>query len=277
MNPLVTVVVPTYNRDGWIMDAVDSVLAQTHAELELVVVDDGSTDNTSLVLSGVDDPRMRLVRQENRGVSAARNLGIREGRGDLIALLDSDDYWLERKLEIQVAHLMERGLDICQTEEVWIRNGVRVNPMKKHAKPSGRFFDEALRLCLVSPSCVLFTRKYFLEFGPFDESLPACEDYDLWLKTLARIPIGLCPEVLTVKRGGHSDQLSRSVKNLDYYRILAIINLLNTPDLADRERGAAERELERKAAIYIGGCRKRGRLDEASRLEGTVCGALTGK
>ena len=239
-----------------VRDAVRSVLEQTWRDLELVVVDDGSTDKTPETLARFDDPRLTVVSTPNRGVSAARNTGIAQSRGQMIALLDSDDHWLPDKLEIQAAYMKEQGLDICQTEEIWIRRGKRVNPGKKHAKPEGRFFEKALEMCLVSPSCVMFTRKYWELEGPFDETMPACEDYDLWLRTLLRHPVGLVRKALTVKRGGRPDQLSMSVPNLDLYRIYAIIKVLEAGNPADKERDCSPLGTGPKGPYIYRGLRK---------------------
>jgi len=242
------------------------VLAQTLADLELLVVDDGSTDRTAEILAGFDDPRLTGMHQENKGVSAARNLGIASSRGRYVALLDSDDWWLPEKLARQVRFLEESGMEICQTEEVWIRNGVRVNPRFKHAKPAGWFLERSLELCLISPSCVMFTRRLWEELGPFDERLPACEDYSLWLRVGTRYPAGLVPENLVVKTGGHGDQLSRRIIGLDLYRIYAVLDLLRTTALTGEQRALAVRALAERVRLYAQGCIKYGKDEEALRV-----------
>jgi glycosyltransferase involved in cell wall biosynthesis len=264
--PLVSVIIPTYNR-GWILaEAIESVLVQGFGDYELIVVDDGSTDRTGEMLRSYGD-RLRTLRQANRGVSAARNAGTAAARGEWIAFLDSDDLWLPRKLERQVAFLEDRpDAEICQTEEVWIRDGRRVNPARKHRKTGGMIFERSLELCLVSPSAVMLRRGLLEGLGGFDESLPACEDYDLWLRVSRRRPVHLVPEALVVKRGGHPDQLSRQW-GLDRYRIRSIRKLLEAGGLTPDQRRLAVGVLRRKCAVYAGGCRKRGRLGEAARYE----------
>ncbi len=260
--PRVSVVVPTYNR-GWIVnEAIDSVLNQTFQQYELIVVDDGSTDDTKAIL-GEYGNRIRVIHQANRGVSAARNRGIRAAKGPLIAFLDSDDVWVADKLSVQVA-FFDRHPEtlVCQTEEIWIRNGVRVNPGKRHRKRSGKIFEASLALCLVSPSAVMLRKDLFETIGLFDESLPACEDYDLWLRISVNHPIHLIDQPLIVKRGGHEDQLSRSW-GLDRYRIASIAKLLERDVLSADQREAAVRVMRKKCAVYAGGCRKRGREEEA--------------
>ena len=267
--PRVSVVIPTYNRGWTIKRAVDSVLAQTFRNFELIVVDDGSGDDTADILAGYGTA-IRVIRQPNAGVSAARNTGIRAAGGDFIAFLDSDDYWLPEKLQIQSAYFNTHPeAVICQTEEIWIRNGKRVNPKKVHKKPSGRIFRASLALCLVSPSAVMLRRELFDEIGGFDETLPACEDYDLWLRISARYPVYLIDTPLIVNPGGHADQLSRMV-GLDRYRIQSIEKLLAAGQLSALRRAAAVEMLEKKAAIYAAGCRKRGKLDEARTYENLI-------
>jgi glycosyltransferase involved in cell wall biosynthesis len=264
--PRVTVIIPTYNRAGCLREAVDSVLTQNFRDFELIVVDDGSTDDTPRLLQEYGDA-IRVFRQENRGVSAARNGGISVSRGALIAFLDSDDLWLQGKLERQVEFFKAHAdALICQTEEIWVRNGRRVNPGKRHRKRGGMIFEPSLDLCLVSPSAVMVRRELFQCVGFFDEGLPACEDYDLWLRVSSRYAVHLIDIPLIVKRGGHPDQLSRTA-GLDKFRISAIVKLLGSDRLSIEQRRAAVRTLKRKCTVYAGGCRKRGRMTEAEHFE----------
>ena len=264
--PRVSVILPTYNRSWIVGQAIDSVLDQDYANLEVIVVDDGSTDDTSRLLATYAD-RISVIGQENRGVSAARNTGIRAAAGELIALLDSDDTWLPGKVAAQVAFFSANpDARVCQTEELWVRNGVRVNPGKRHRKEGGMIFARSLALCLVSPSAVMMRRSLFDDVGLFDESLPACEDYDLWLRIAWKYPVDLIDRPLIVKRGGHADQLSR-LPELDKYRIRSIAKLLDRGVLAPDQRDAALAMLTTKCAIYAKGCRRRGRVEEARRYE----------
>ncbi len=259
----VSVIIPTYNRAASIGRAIESVLSQTYAHYELIVVDDGSTDGTMSLLETYAD-RIRVIHQNNRGVSAARNTGIRAAGGLFIALLDSDDCWLPQKLEMQTAFFRTcpRAL-ICQTEEIWIRNGKRVNPKKRHQKFSGMIFEKTLPLCLVSPSAVMIRKSLFDEVGFFDESLPACEDYDLWLRITWKYPVHLIDTPLIVKHGGHSDQLSR-MPELDKYRIQALVKILKQGCLSAAQRTAALATLNEKCRVYAEGCLKRGKTEEAA-------------
>jgi glycosyltransferase involved in cell wall biosynthesis len=265
-NPLISVIIPTYNR-GWIInEAIDSVLAQEYINYELIVVDDGSTDDTHDILNSYQK-NFLVLRQNNKGVSAARNRGLAAASGRLIAFLDSDDTWLPQKLSQQVDFFQSNpDALICQTEEIWIRNNVRVNPKKRHKKPSGMIFEPSLSLCLVSPSAVMIKRNLFEEVGLFDETLPACEDYDLWLRISCRHPVHLIDTPLIIKRGGYDDQLSAS-PGLDKFRIKAIKKVIESSLLSAAQYQTAVEILKEKCYIYASGCRKRGRTGEAAYYE----------
>ncbi len=260
-HPLVSVIIPTFNRAWILLEAIESVLSQTFENYELIVVDDGSTDNTRLLLESFKD--IRVVSQDNKGVSAARNQGIAVAAGDYLAFLDSDDLWFPGKLASQMTFFKTHPQAmICQTQEVWIRNGRRINPKKRHCKASGMFFERSLELCLVSPSAVIIKKDLLDDVGRFDEELPACEDYDLWLRIGARYPVFLVDKPLVIKRGGHADQLSAS-SGLDKYRIQSIKKLLDGDMLTCEQRQASAVMLRKKCEIYATGCRKRGRDEEA--------------
>jgi glycosyltransferase involved in cell wall biosynthesis len=262
-NPLISVIIPTHNR-GWIVkEAIDSVLAQDFTDYELIVVDDGSTDKTPDLLD-LYEKKIVVVRQKNKGVSAARNKGIATAAGRWIAFLDSDDLWMPKKLSTQVGFFRSHpDALVCQTEEIWIRNGVRVNPKRRHQKYSGMIFERSLELCLVSPSAVMIDRGLFDIVGLFDENLPTCEDYDLWLRISSRYPVFLIDCPLIIKRGGHDDQLSRPPRQ-DKYRIQALKKIIESNMLSKAQNRAAIKTLKEKCGIYASGCIKRGRRDEAS-------------
>lgn len=266
----VSVVIPTYDRASLVQRALRSVLAQTVPPHEIIVVDDGSSDGTSEILhqefseiaEASGGKGFRVETQENRGVSAARNSGISVATGDWIALLDSDDEWLPTKLERQLAALAEAPTHrVVHCDEVWIRRGRRVNPRLKHRKAGGWIFEQCLPLCVISPSAVLLEAALLNELGGFDEALPACEDYDLWLRLCAREPVLFVDEALVVKHGGHEDQLSRRIWGLDRFRIEALDKALHDPELSADQRAAVHTELLRKLEIFIGGADKRGRTD----------------
>lgn len=256
----VSVVIPTYNRADVVREAVASVLRQDYPDIELIVVDDGSRDGTAAVVSGFG-PAVRYLWQENRGVSAARNRGVAASTGDLIAFLDSDDLWLPPKVSAQVAYFEAyEDAQACHTDEIWIRLGMRVNERLIHRKQGGWQFLASLPRCLISPSAIMLRRSLWDRLGGFDESLPACEDYDLWLRLTAVVPVGFLPERLVIKRGGHADQLSRRTPVLDRYRIKALEKVLTTPLPAAHRRAVLE-QLVAKCRIVAQGARKRQHTD----------------
>lgn len=262
-NLAISVIIPAYNREWIIKEAIDSVLAQKFDDFELIVVNDGSTDNTREVLSSYRD-KIKVIEQKNSGVSAARNNGILSSAGNYIAFLDSDDLWLPGKLKTQFEFFNNNPEAlICQTEEIWFRKGKRINPGKRHKKVSGIFFEKSLELCMVSPSAVMMKRSLFDTVGLFDETLLACEDYDLWLRINCRYPVFLIDTPLIVKRGGHIDQLS-SMHSLDKYRIQSINKLLKSNLLSEEQQKAAVKTLKKKCLVYAQGCQKRGSMNEAA-------------
>lgn len=264
--PLVSVVIPTFNRAAWVGEAIDSVLAQDHTPIELIVVDDGSNDTTPQVVQPYA-PALTYIQRPHRGVSAARNDGVAASRGDLVAFLDSDDLWLPGKIATQVALFTHHPqLQACYTDEIWIRHGVRVNPRQVHRKHSGWIFHQSLPRCTISPSSIMLRRSQWDRLGGFDERLPACEDYDLWLRLTLTTPVHLIPQPLIVKRGGHPDQLSRTVPLLDIYRITALEKILTTP-LSHTQRRAVLQQLIEKSRIVAQGAQKRGHRTRAAAYE----------
>lgn len=273
--PLVSVIIPTYNRRPMVCEAIDSVLAQRYRPFELIVADDGSDDETAEEIGRRYGRSVRVVSDPHRGVAASRNLGVYNSTGPYLAFLDSDDLWQPNKLQAQVAFMQaDPSAAICQTEEIWIRHGRRVNPKMRHRKASGDLFRASLELCLVSPSAVLMTRELFARVGGFDESFPVCEDYDLWLRISRDTPIHLIPEQLVIKRGGHADQLSRSTWGLDRFRVVAIKKLLGC-GLSGEKRRWALQALKRKTAILAQGARKRGKREEAAGYEAMLQSSLS--
>ncbi len=261
--PAISVVIPTYNRADWLRECLESVRNQTLQPLELIVVDDGSTDQTA-ALCREFPMELEYIYQDQRGVSAARNRGIAAARYDWIALLDSDDLWVPDKLRRQWDAIQaDSSLRVLQTEEIWIRNGRRVNPREIHRKPSGWVFEEMIPLCLVSPSAVMIHREVFDRCGHFDEELPACEDYDLWLRIALHFKVETLRDALTIKRGGHEDQLSRQW-GLDRYRIQALLKILDDAAINEEQKKIVKSDIRRRCDILIKGFAKR---DNASATE----------
>jgi glycosyltransferase involved in cell wall biosynthesis len=199
----------------------------------------------------------------NSGVSHARNLGIGMARGRYICFLDSDDLWVKNKLEAQI-RWMESHADcqVCYTDEIWIRKGVRVNQMNKHRKYSGDIFPHCLPLCIVSPSSVLMRSTLFEEVGTFDESMAVCEDYDLWLRIALKYPVHFIEEKLIVKRGGHEDQLSARYWGMDRFRVYSLEKLLREPSLKGEQRSLVIKTLIEKCGILLKGFSKRAKVKE---------------
>ena len=272
----VSAVIPTFNRGHCLLRAINSVLAQTTPVDEIIVVDDGSDDKTYdlLVKSELLDmrgqlPNIRYLYQENKGVSAARNLGIKEAENEYIALLDSDDAWAETKIERQALKLEKKNFScrITHTEEIWLKDGQRINPKKKHKKSGGFIFEKCLPLCCISPSSVLLHRTLFNEYGFFDEKLPACEDYDMWLRLCAFEEVLFVEEALTIKYGGHSDQLSRAFWGMDRFRVLALEKLINSGKLSKTQRSQALEMLVKKIEILLLGAKKREKKEMIQNLD----------
>lgn len=263
--PLISVIIPTFNRVDVLSLSIHSVLRQTYRDTEVIVIDDGSTDATLDLLASITD-RTRYVRQEHLGVSAARNLGISASSSKLIAFLDSDDEWREDKLEKQL-ELYDGSNDdfICHTDELWLKDGQVVNQKKIHKKQGGWFFERALERCLISPSSVLLSRSLLDKVGYFDESLPAAEDYDLWLRITAFYPVTFVDQPLVIKHGGRRDQLSGTIRAIDRYRIEAILKILRNHKLPSDYRLAAVNKLVEKCEILAKGLVKRGKTEEAKR------------
>jgi GT2 family glycosyltransferase len=245
------------------------------------VVDDGSTDNTLDVVRQF--PAVKLIQLEtNQGVSFARNRGMDEARGEWIAFLDSDDVWEKHKLITQMKWSeFNPDQHAIYTDEIWIRNGVRVNAMKKHRKYSGDIFHHCLPLCIVSPSSVLLRSELLKKVGGFDESMPVCEDYDLWLRIAKDYPFHFIDEKLIIKRGGHEDQLSLKYWGMDRWRVHALEKLLQENGLDEKQRDGVAAMLIEKCRVLINGYGKRGKTQDEehcrslmARYSGLVEGSL---
>ncbi len=260
--PKVSIIIPTYNRYKFLSETIDSVLSQSYTDYELIVVDDGSTDKSGEVARKYNGS-ISYIYQDNRGVSAARNRGIAASTGEYVCFLDSDDLWQPDKLKVQAALMdSQPKYPLCYTDEIWIRNGVRVNQRRKHAKYGGWILSHCLPLCIISPSSVMIRRGLFDKLGLFDEALPACEDYDLWLRIAKDYPIYFISQPLIIKRGGHADQLSRKYTGIDRFRIIALEKLLSQGNLSGEHKPLVIKQLTIKCRIYAQGCYKRGKKTE---------------
>ncbi len=267
--PLVSVIIPTYNRAYILLKSIESVFSQTFKDLELIVVDDGSTDKTPYLVSKYP---LIYVKKPRQGVSHARNVGLKKAKGSLICFLDSDDYFLPQKLEKQIKFLEKHPkYNLVQTEEIWYKGDKRVYPKKIHRKAEGWFFDKAIKLCVVSMSTVMLKKEVFEEVGYFDENFWVCEDYEFWLRVSLKMPVGCIREPLVVKSGGREDQLS-STKGLDYYRCLALIKLFKNyqKELNLEQKLLLWKEVMKKFSIFYKGALKYGNLKKAFELKKLV-------
>ena len=252
----ISVVIPSYNRAHTLQRALQSVFDQSSAVDEIILVDDGSTDDSTAMVAR-EFPGVSIIRQPNGGVSAARNKGIEAAQYDWIALLDSDDCWLPHKIKaVRDAALKHPGFVLYHSDEIWMRRGVRVNPMQNHRKSGGWIFAQCLPLCAISPSATVIQKSALQDLGLFDESLPACEDYDLWLRLCHRFPVHYIEQPLITKYGGHEDQLSRQYPAMDRFRVRALHRLLDTAVLQQSDFEAARSTLLGKLEILIKGAHK---------------------
>ena len=264
----ISVIIPTYNRKKYIKRAIDSVIHQSYKPFEIIVIDDGSTDGTyELIKQSYSSSQISLKKQKNNGVSSARNKGIKLANGDWIAFLDSDDEWFKNKLELQVREIKKSKTFICHTNEIWIRNGIRVNQMKKHQKYGGAIFKKCLDMCRISPSSVMIHRRIFDEIGLFDEDLIICEDYDLWLRISSKYPVLYLDSMLIKKFGGHEDQLSKNINGIEQFRIQSLEKILKNRSLKPSYFNAAKNMVLKKLLIYRSGLIKRNKVKENAIIE----------
>ncbi|PIV19327.1 MAG: glycosyl transferase [Elusimicrobia bacterium CG03_land_8_20_14_0_80_50_18] len=251
--PHISVIITTYNRKDFAAEAVESVRKQTCSDYELIIVDDGSTDGSREILGPKAD---KYIFQKNAGVSAARNAGFTASSGKYICFLDSDDLWMKDKLDVQI-DFMEKNpsMPLCYTGEKWLKCGSHKNQKKHHSKRGGDIFVKCLEMCIISPSSAMIRRET-LERLKFDEKLPVCEDYDMWLRISSEHNIAYIDRELIIKRGGHPGQLSESEPAMDRFRIYSIIKALKSGLSPEREK-LAKAELRRKCAIVRSGALKR--------------------
>ena len=265
----ISVIIPTYNRKKYIKRAINSVLSQSYKPFEVIVVDDGSIDGTcELIKNSYPGSQILIEKQVNNGVSSARNKGIKLANGHWIAFLDSDDEWLENKLELQVREIEKsKSFLICHTNEIWIRNGVRVNQMKKHQKYGGHIFEKCLDMCRISPSSVMINKRIFDEIGLFDEGLRICEDYDLWLRITSKYPVLYLDSMLINKFGGHTDQLSKNINGIEQFRVQSLEKVLKNLPLERSHFNSARNMVLKKLRIYSSGLIKRNKAKENAIIE----------
>lgn len=267
MAALVSVIIPTYDRINLLQEAIASVHAQLYRPVELIVVDDGSTDGTVQRLRRQDGVSLLCI--DHTGCpGAVRNAGIAAAAGDYLAFLDSDDLWMPDKLAMQMEALAaDTDTPIIHCRERWLRNGRKVSQAGQHHQRSGRLFADAVRKCIIGPSTVLLRRAVLDNAGGFRDDLQIAEDYELWLRVTARYPVAYCDRELVIKRAGHGNQLSERYGHIERFRVEALAPLVEADHWQEPERSIARRELARKCVIHAAGARKRGHDVEAARYE----------
>ena len=263
---LVSVVIPTYNRARLVVGAIDSALGQLYPSIEVIVVDDGSSDDTEQVLGAAFGDGIRYIRQENQGVSAARNRGLSEASGQLIAFLDSDDAWLPQKTSVQVAYLERRpdfGMVVCDYFMIDADGTVEsLERRRQQYGPDGWVLGRISKAPMLVPSTALLRRSVYEEIGGFDTSLRTAEDIDFLLRVAARYPIGVVEKPLVRYADSH-DSLSRDVSSYrDYVRVVRRFVKENWELLSRTERHEAIYSAQLKLA--------RGLM-----WDGNIAGAMT--
>lgn len=266
-----SVIIPTYNRSDLLLRAVGSVIKQTRGPREIIIVDDGSLDNTRTHVNSLKKESsipIVYMRQENRGPAAARNRGIEKSVSSYIAFLDSDDHWHKNKIKTQFNELSgQKNCRISHTRETWFRRGKHLNQKRIHEPADGYIFERCLSLCCVGMSTVMLKKTIFDDYDCFDEKLLCCEDYDFWLRVAVSEPFLLIDAPLTIKEGGRSDQVSFKHRiGMDKYRIYALVKLLATNDLSSLQKGQAQEMLIKKCEIYGNGCLKHGKVSEGRNI-----------
>ena len=255
----ISVIIPTYNRCDLLKRAINSVIKQTITPKEIIIVDNGSTDQTFQMVSSLF-PEINYFIEKKRGVSAARNKGILESKSKWIAFLDSDDAWKPTKLEKQMEYSVfnQDKYRIIHTDETWYRNKKFLNQLKKHKKSGGNIFKNSLQLCCISPSSVVLKKQIFDDYGLFDENLEVCEDYDMWIRITAKEEVGFLDSPLVLKYGGHSDQLSKKFWGMDRFRIKSLEKNLKNEHFSKSQKVNVLDTLIEKLTIVSDGALKRG-------------------
>jgi len=267
---LVSIIIPVYNREKMICEAVDSVLRQTYSHWELIIADDGSVDNTLKILDRYKNfPQIRVLTLKHIGFPGeVRNRAVEVANGRWLAFLDSDDIWIEEKLEKQINYLENHlNFRFIHTLERWERNGKIISQAHRKHEKEGDLFKTSLGKCEIGPSTVIMERDLFVQFRGFRSDLEICEDYEFWLRLTAEIPVAYIDEELVIKRGGHKNQLSTKYGFIEIFKISALKFLVDMEKFEGERMNLARRELARKCRIYSKGCRKRGREKEASEYE----------
>jgi glycosyltransferase involved in cell wall biosynthesis len=290
-----TVVVPTCNRREMVAQALQSVLAQTYRNFELVVVDDGSTDGTPMHLMRLLGAEPRAVEilsrmnpaalnpffhqfvhdgipiqyqyHPNRGLGAARNRGIRHARGTYVAFLEAEDLWEPTHLQAQIAFLDGDGwARIARVGGRQAKDGTRARRSRRAEEASGWIFSQALEACPAGLSCAVVHRGCFAECGTFDENMPACDDYDLWLRLAARFPIHYVAGPEVTHRSPRPELASHSW-TWDRFRVYALEKAFQSGQLNPEQRFLVSQEIVRRCEHLVEGYRRQKSEERANFYE----------
>lgn len=247
----VSVIIPVFNRTSPLKDAIESIFCQSYLDYEIIVVDDGSKQDVQKSLTPYLDRIIYLKNEKNMGVSFSRNLGIKHSNGEFIAFLDSDDLWLNFKLSLQIKEMEKRNLMVCHTDEFWFKKDRFINQGEKHKRYGGFILNKILDICRISPSSVLIHKSVFEKAGLFDESMRACEDYELWLRIALYYEILYLDVKTTVKRSITNDQLSLNTPFMEQMRLNALIRFYDNfyKNIPEYSKIEVEKEIKRKQKI----------------------------
>ncbi len=288
-----TAVITACRRENLLRRALLSVVSQTLPASQILITDDGGSAKRIGALTErfwkenhqqtARLPAPVVLANDGHGISAARNTAIRLADFEWIAFLDDDDEWLPdknfsqaRALTMPTEHGAIKSIKnikndtgqstgkhtyrLCHTNEAWLRNGSPLNQLAKHRKSGGQIYERCLSMCRVSPSSVFLHRTLFKDYGLFDEKLPVCEDYDMWLRICAYEEVLYLPAPLVIKHGGHANQLSRKYWGIDRFRMRALAKMMQDRRLPADKRNATRQMLIEKIGILANGAQKRGKL-----------------
>lgn len=245
--PLVSVVIPSYNRAHSISETLESVFSQTYPNVEILVVDDGSTDNTRAVIESIDNPALKYIYQENKGASGARNTGIDNSSGEYIAFLDSDDLWLPSKLEEQVAFMEknnECALVLCECDIHDNGKFIENSSFAKRYPNNKDFFESFLKHMVITCSIMFFRKDMLNRIGYFDEDLKTAEDKDLVLRTASQFEVKVLPSTLVKYQKG-PDSLSQIVASGNTVKVLEKISTYSS-ERSEKHSNLIKTEINKK-------------------------------
>jgi glycosyltransferase involved in cell wall biosynthesis len=245
MHPCVSVIIPSYNSAAYLPRAIESALAQTYTDLEIIVVDDGSTDNTPAVVRPYLD-RIRYIRQANKGLPGARNAGIRASQSEFIALLDADDAWVQEKLERQMGRFADPDVDIVYSDfSVEYADGTTKASYlaERPLATEGEVTEAYIQSRFLFPSSMVLRRDAMEACRLFDETMLACEDVELFTKMTLRGKVALVNEPLMIRTEGTGQNITGNGERLHNYLIRAFQSLLGNVDMPARTRLVLRQEL----------------------------------